>query len=140
MKKKQQLAENNAAAGTQFLKANATRDNIVVTETGLQYEVLKKSDQTAQPTRTDTVKVHYHGTYINGKVFDSYIERGRPAVFPVSGVIPGWTEALLKMHVGDQWKLYIPSALAYGEAGYGQAIEPNTTLIFEVELLEIEEK
>ena len=103
---------------------------------GLQYEIIKAGTG-SKPKPEDQVKCHYHGTTIDGKVFDSSVDRGEPAVFPVNRVIPGWTEALQLMPVGSKWKLFIPSSLAYGEQGAGQDIKPNSTLIFEVELLEI---
>ena len=122
--------------GTEYLETNAKRDDISVTESGLQYEVLNKGDG-ATPTANSTVRVHYHGTLIDGTVFDSSYERGQPAEFPVGGVIKGWTEALQLMSVGDKLKLHVPHDLAYGEQGAGAAIGPFSTLIFDVELLEI---
>ena len=103
---------------------------------GLQYQVLKQGNG-AKPSATDKVKCHYHGTLINGTVFDSSVQRGQPAVFGVNQVIPGWVEALQLMPVGSKWRLFIPSNLAYGEHGAGEMIEPNSTLIFDVELLDI---
>lgn len=103
---------------------------------GLQYQVLKQGNG-AKPKATDKVKCHYHGTLINGTVFDSSVQRGQPAVFGVNQVIPGWVEALQLMPVGSKWRLFIPSNLAYGEQGAGEMIEPNSTLIFDVELLDI---
>ena len=102
----------------------------------MQYEVLKTGDGT-KPKASDKVKCHYHGTLINGTVFDSSVQRGEPATFGVSQVIPGWVEALQLMNVGSKWRLFIPSELAYGERGAGETIEPNSTLVFEVELLDI---
>jgi FKBP-type peptidyl-prolyl cis-trans isomerase FklB len=102
----------------------------------LQYQILKKG-QGAKPAATDKVKCHYHGTLINGTVFDSSVQRGEPAVFGVSQVIKGWVEALQLMEVGSKWRLFIPSDLAYGEQGAGNAIEPNSALVFDVELLDI---
>jgi FKBP-type peptidyl-prolyl cis-trans isomerase FklB len=102
----------------------------------LQYEIITEGDG-PKPKATDQVKCHYHGTLIDGTVFDSSVQRGEPAVFPVNGVIQGWVEALQMMPVGSKWKLFIPSELGYGERGAGQAIAPHSTLIFEVELLEI---
>jgi FKBP-type peptidyl-prolyl cis-trans isomerase len=127
----------NAKAGAEFLANNAKRKGVVTTASGLQYEILKKADG-PKPSKEDTVKVHYHGTLIDGTVFDSSVERGDPAEFPVGQVIAGWTEALQLMPVGSKWKLFIPSKLAYGERGAGEDIGPNSTLIFEVELLGIE--
>lgn len=128
--------EENLKAGEAFLAENANRPEVKTTESGLQYEVLKSGDGPS-PAATDKVKVHYHGTLIDGTVFDSSVDRGQPASFPVNGVIPGWVEALQLMSVGDKWKLYIPSGLAYGPRSAGPTIGPNSTLIFEVELLEI---
>lgn len=127
----------NAKAGVEFLANNAKRDGVTTTASGLQFEILKKADG-PKPTKEDSVKVHYHGTLIDGTVFDSSVDRGEPAEFGVGQVIAGWTEALQLMPVGSKWKLFIPSKLAYGERGAGEDIGPNSTLIFEVELLEIE--
>jgi len=136
--KNKAFAESNLKAGADFLAANATKDGVKTTATGLQYKVIK-SGTGASPQKTDTVKVHYHGTLIDGTVFDSSVQRGQPVTFPVSGVIPGWTEALQLMKVGDKWQLFIPPNLAYGEQGPpGSKIGPNSTLLFEVELLGIE--
>jgi len=110
---------------------------VVSLPSGLQYEILTDGNG-AKPKATDKVKCHYHGTLIDGTVFDSSVQRGQPAVFGVSQVIRGWVEALQLMSVGSKWRLFIPSNLAYGEQGAGGAIEPNSTLIFEVELLGIE--
>jgi FKBP-type peptidyl-prolyl cis-trans isomerases 1 len=126
----------NKKAGEEFLSINKGKDGVVELPSGLQYQVLKKGTG-AKPAAEDSVKCHYHGTLVNGAVFDSSVERGEPAVFGVSQVIPGWVEALQLMETGSKWKLFIPSDLAYGENGAGGAIEPNSTLIFEVELLEI---
>lgn len=128
--------ENNKKAGAEFLSINRNREGVVELPSGLQYQVLKKGAG-AVPTANDKVECHYHGTLINGQVFDSSVERGAPAEFGVSQVIPGWVEALQLMPVGSKWRLFIPSTLAYGEQGAGQAIEPNSTLIFDVELLNI---
>lgn len=122
-------------AEVEFLTANGARAEINQTDSGLQYEVLTKGEG-AIPAATDTVRVHYHGTFIDGSVFDSSVMRGEPAEFPVTGVIKGWVEALQLMPVGSKWKLYVPHNLAYGEQGAG-AIPPCATLVFEVELLEI---
>ncbi len=131
--KKQQV---NIEAGKKFLDENAKREGVVTTSTGLQYEVLKEGSGDS-PKETDQVTVHYHGTLIDGTVFDSSVDRGQPATFPVNGVIPGWVEALQLMNTGAKYKLFIPSDLAYGERGAGGAIGPHATLIFEVELISI---
>jgi FKBP-type peptidyl-prolyl cis-trans isomerase FklB len=124
------------AAGAEFLAANATKEGVQVTESGLQFEVISLGEG-EKPSAESTVSVHYHGTLVDGTVFDSSVERGQPAEFPVGGVIAGWTEALQLMPVGSKYKLTIPSELAYGERGAGAAIGPHSTLVFEVELLEI---
>ncbi len=134
--KQAEQAKVLAAEGEQFLAENAKRDEVTVTESGLQYEVLQ-SGEGAKPDASSTVRTHYHGTLINGNVFDSSYERGQPAEFPVGGVIKGWTEALQMMSVGSKWRLYVPYDLAYGERGAGGAIGPYATLIFDVELLDI---
>lgn len=126
----------NVEAGQKFLDENAKRDGVVTTATGLQYEVLEEGSGDS-PKETDNVTVHYHGTLIDGTVFDSSVDRGQPATFPVNGVIPGWVEALQLMNPGAKYKLFIPSNLAYGERGAGGAIGPNATLVFEVELISI---
>ena len=128
--------EANSEAGKVFLEENAKREEVTTTASGLQYEVLEEGEGDS-PKATDEVEVHYHGTLIDGSVFDSSVERGQPATFPVNGVIPGWVEALQLMSPGAKYKLFIPSDLAYGERGAGQMIGPNTTLIFEVELISI---
>ncbi len=127
---------SNIEAGKTFLAENAKKENIVELESGLQYEILNEGTG-EKPKATDQVKCHYHGTLIDGTVFDSSVERGEPAVFPVNGVIQGWVEALQLMPTGSKWKLFIPSDMAYGDKGAGQAIAPHSTLIFDVELLEI---
>lgn len=130
-------AKAKLAEGAKFLEENKKKEGVQVTSTGLQYKVLKAGDG-ASPKATSQVSVHYEGKLINGQVFDSSIRRGEPATFPVNRVIPGWTEALQRMKVGDKWQLFIPSNLAYGEqGGPGGAIGPNETLIFEVELLSV---
>lgn len=124
------------AAGEEYLKNNAARENVVVTDSGLQYEILNQGD--GQPVlKENTVKVHYHGTLIDGTVFDSSVDRNNPATFPVTGVIPGWVEALQLMKVGDKYRLTIPYQLAYGANGAGGAIPPYATLVFDVEVLDI---
>jgi len=129
--------EKNLKAGKAFLAENAKKDGVKTTATGLQYKVLK-SGTGASPQKTDTVKVHYSGMLIDGTVFDSSVQRGGPITFPVSGMIPSWTEALQLMKVGDKWLLFSPANLAYGERSPGPMIGPNSTLLFEVELLGIE--
>lgn len=131
-----EAASEATAAGDAYLADNAAREGVSVTESGLQYEVLTAAEGDS-PTADDTVSVHYVGTLINGTEFDSSIARGEPATFPLSGVIPGWTEGLQLMSVGSKYRFVIPSSLAYGARGAGQAIGPGETLIFEVELLEI---
>lgn len=128
--------KDSIAAGDKFMAENAKRENVTTLSSGLQYEILKKGNGPI-PTDTDRVKVHYHGTLINGTEFDSSIERGEPAVFGVTGVIKGWTEALKLMPVGSKWKLYVPYDLAYGGQDRG-TIKPFSNLIFEIELLGIE--
>ena len=121
-----------------YLEENAEKEGVVTTSSGLQYEIILSSNNENKPQETDTVTVHYHGTLIDGTVFDSSIDRGETISFPLNMVIPGWTEALQLMNVGDKWKLTIPSKLAYGERGEPRAgIGPNSTLIFEVELIKI---
>ena len=130
------VADENKKAGEQFLTANRNKPGVKETESGLQYKVLKAGTG-KQPAPTDTVSVHYRGTLIDGTEFDSSYGRGQPASFPVNGVIPGWQEALPMMKEGAKLELYIPSELAYGERGAGGNIGPNSTLVFEVELLEV---
>jgi FKBP-type peptidyl-prolyl cis-trans isomerase len=125
------------AAGTKFLAENAKREGVKTTASGLQYEIVKPGDG-AKPVPTDKVNVHYHGTLTSGKVFDSSVQRGEPITFGVQEVIKGWTEGLQLMSVGSKFKFFIPSDLAYGDAGAGADIGPGETLIFEVELLKIE--
>lgn len=130
-------ARNNLEDGRKFLAENKTKDGVKETESGLQYKVLVEADG-QKPGDKDTVKVHYHGTLVDGTIFDSSVDRGEPTVFPVNGVIKGWTEALMMMPVGSKWRLFIPSELAYGERGTRGVIGPNATLIFDVELIGIE--
>jgi len=125
----------NAEAAKKFFAENGKKSGVKTLPNGLQYEVLK-AGKGASPKKTDRVKVHYHGTLLDGQVFDSSVQRGEPATFQVGEVIQGWVEALQKMKVGDKWKLYIPAELAYGNRGMGP-IEPGSALVFEVELLEI---
>ena len=134
MEKKSEAA---TAEGRAFLAENAKKSGITITATGLQYEVLTTGTGDVSPTPESTVTVHYTGTLVDGTVFDSSVQRGEPATFPVNGVIKGWTEALQLMKIGDKFKLYIPSELGYGAQGAGGSIPPHSVLIFEVELLEI---
>ena len=129
--------ESNIEIGAKFLEENKSKPGVKVTESGLQYKVIKEG-KGAKPTATDNVKVHYHGTLIDGTVFDSSVDRGEPISFPLNGVIAGWTEGVQLMSVGSKYKFFIPYTLAYGERGAGEAIKPYSTLIFEVELLGIE--
>ncbi|WP_202983594.1 FKBP-type peptidyl-prolyl cis-trans isomerase [Ferrimonas lipolytica] len=129
-------AKEAAGEGEAFLAENAKRDGVTVTESGLQIEILTQGEG-EKPTAESTVRCHYHGTFTDGRVFDSSVDRGEPADFPVGGVIAGWTEALQTMPVGTKVKLAIPHNLAYGEQGAGGAIPPFAALVFEVELLEI---
>ena len=129
-------AKVKSAEGEAYLAENAKRDEVTVTESGLQYEVLATGEG-EKPTAASTVRTHYHGTFINGDVFDSSVDRGQPAEFPVGGVIAGWTEALQLMTEGSKWRLYVPYNLAYGERGSQGAIPPYATLVFDVELLAI---
>ena len=132
-----QVAEKRKKDGEAFLAANGKKQGVVTLSSGLQYKVLK-SGNGATPRIIDRIKAHYRGSLTNGVEFDSSIRRGQPAVFPVRGVIRGWTEALLRMKVGDKWRLFVPSEMAYGERGFPPAIGPNAVLIFEIELLEIQ--
>ncbi|WP_449280217.1 FKBP-type peptidyl-prolyl cis-trans isomerase [Litoribrevibacter euphylliae] len=135
------LNDENLRLGEDFLKTNGERDVVTVLESGLQYEILKNGDEgAATPEASDMVTTHYHGTLVDGTVFDSSVDRGQPATFPVGGVIKGWIEALQMMKVGDKWKLYVPANLAYGAQSPSPKIPPNSALIFEVELLSIKGK
>lgn len=128
-----------AQAGVRFLENNGQRPEVMITSSGLQYEVLEEGEAGADsPRASDTVTVHYHGTLIDGTVFDSSVERNQPATFGLNQVISGWTEGVQLMKVGDKYRFYIPPELAYGETGAGGIIGPNATLIFDVELLEIQ--
>ena len=128
--------ERNKEAGEEFLKINGHKTGVVTLPSGLQYEVIKMGDG-PKPELTDTVECHYHGTLINGQVFDSSMDRGQTAKFPLQGVIKGWTEILQLMPVGSKWKVTIPSDLAYGDRGAGEMIQPGSTLIFIIELIDI---
>lgn len=133
---KSAASEVNLNEGKQFLAENAKRDEVTVTESGLQYRVIKEGAG-AKPSATDTVETHYEGKTLDGKIFDSSVKRGTPASFPVNGVIKGWQEALQMMAVGTKLELFVPSDLAYGPEGMGGAIGPHAVLVFEVELLAI---
>ena len=130
------LGEANKKAGAEFLAANAKKEGVKTTASGLQYKVIDEGAGKI-PAATDKVKVHYRGTLVDGEEFDSSYKRGEPAVFPVNGVIKGWTEALQLMKEGSKFQLFIPAELAYGERGAGPVIGPNSTLIFEVELVAV---
>jgi len=136
-KRMAEVAARNKKDGEAFLAENGKKEGIVTTKSGLQYKVLKEG-KGAMPKGTDTVKTHYHGTLLDGSVFDSSVERGEPATFQVNEVIKGWTEALQLMKVGSKVQIFVPAELGYGERGAGADIGPNCTLIFEVELLGIE--
>ncbi|WP_261844077.1 FKBP-type peptidyl-prolyl cis-trans isomerase [Aliamphritea ceti] len=130
-------AKKAAAEGEIYLEKNSQREEVFVTDSGLQYEVITAGEEGEKPSRESTVRVHYHGTFPDGKVFDSSYERGQPAEFPVGGVIAGWTEALQLMTPGTKFRLYVPYQLAYGAQGSQGAIPPYATLVFDVELLAI---
>ena len=133
---RRKAVERNKAAGEEFLKINGHKAGVVTLPSGLQYEVIKMGDG-EKPQLTDTVECHYHGTLINGQVFDSSMDRGQTAKFPLQGVIKGWTEILQLMPVGSKWKVTIPSDLAYGDRGAGEMIQPGSTLVFIIELIGI---
>lgn len=133
------LGEKNKKEGETFLAENKKKDGVKTTASGLQYKIIKAGNG-AKPKATDTVTVNYRGTLIDGKEFDSSYKRGEPASFPLNGIVPGWTEALQLMPVGSKWQLFLPSGLAYGEHGSGREIGPNATLVFEVELVSINNK
>ncbi|MBL4832512.1 MAG: FKBP-type peptidyl-prolyl cis-trans isomerase [Alcanivorax sp.] len=136
--RKQKALEDEAAqASVAFLEENAKKDGVTVTESGLQYEVITAVEEGKSPEATDKVRVHYHGTLTSGEVFDSSVERGEPAEFPVNGVIRGWVEALQLMKEGEKWKLTIPAELAYGARSPSPKIPANSALVFEVELVKI---
>jgi FKBP-type peptidyl-prolyl cis-trans isomerase FklB len=136
MNMKSEKATANLKAGEDFLEQNKKREGVITTASGLQYEVLNEGIG-AKPKATDKVKCHYHGTLINGSIFDSSVQRGQPATFPLNMVIKGWTEALQLMSVGSKYRLFLHPSLAYGERQTGSVIGPNSTLIFDVELLDI---
>jgi FKBP-type peptidyl-prolyl cis-trans isomerase FklB len=133
---REQRAQTNLVAGREFLAKNAGNADVVVLPSGLQYRVLD-SGTGAQPGAGDRVRVHYHGTLLDGTVFDSSVDRGQPVDFSLTAVIPGFRESISRMRVGDRWQVFLPSALAYGEEGAGTAIGPNETLTFEIQLLDI---
>ena len=135
-KSKAEKASGNKKLGLEFLAANKNKPGVVTLPSGLQYSIIKAGTG-PKPAITDQVRVHYHGTTIDGKVFDSSVDRGQPIELSVNGVIPGWTEALQLMPVGSKWKLFIPSTLAYGDQQAGPMIAPGSTLVFDVELLDI---
>ena len=135
-KKQQKESESVIEKGISYLQENAKREGVITLESGLQYEIINDGSG-LKPNIDDNVTTHYHGTLVDGTVFDSSVDRGEPASFPVGGVIKGWTEALQLMNVGSKWKLYVPYDLAYGERGAGAQIGPYSTLIFEVELISI---
>jgi FKBP-type peptidyl-prolyl cis-trans isomerase FklB len=139
MAKQEELAKKNKKEGEAFLAGNKKKEGVKILSSGLQYKVVKAGTG-KKPKLTDTVTVNYRGTLINGTEFDSSLRRGQPASFQVNGVIPGWTEALQLMEEGAKWQLFIPSNLAYGERGAGRDIGPNATLIFDIELISIQEK
>ena len=136
VKLQEEQVKLNKKAGEEFLRINKEKSEVITLPSGLQYEILKKGTG-AKPKASDKVKCHYHGTLINGTVFDSSVQRGEPATFGVSQVIQGWVEALQLMEKGSKWRLFIPSDMAYGKRGAGDIIGPDSTLIFEVELLDI---
>ncbi|MFY0676258.1 MAG: FKBP-type peptidyl-prolyl cis-trans isomerase [Neptuniibacter sp.] len=134
----EEASKEASAEGEAFLAENAKRDGVVVLESGLQYEIIEAGEEGSEkPSKESKVRTHYHGTFIDGKVFDSSYDRGQPAEFPVGGVIAGWTEALQLMNKGAKWKLFIPYGLAYGAQGSPGGIPPYSALVFDVELLEI---
>jgi FKBP-type peptidyl-prolyl cis-trans isomerase FklB len=130
------VSEQNRKEGEAYLEENKQKDGVQVLKSGLQYKVIQAGIG-PKPTPADVVSVHYRGSFINGSIFDSSYERGKPQVFPVNRVIPGWSEALQHMQVGDKWQIVVPHYLAYGEAGFGNEIGPCTTLVFEMELIGI---
>ena len=133
---RRKAVEQNQAAGEEFLKINGLKKGVVTLPSGLQYEILREGNG-PKPSLTDSVECHYHGTLINGQVFDSSMDRGQTATFPLQGVIKGWTEILQLMPVGSKWKVTIPADLAYGDRGAGEMIQPGSTLIFIIELISI---
>lgn len=136
--KKKEQAEKNLNEGLAFLAENKNKPGVVTTPSGLQYEVLFQAETEKRPTATSSVTCHYEGKLLNGKVFDSSVQRGMPATFPLNGVIAGWTEGLQYMNVGSKYRFFIPSELAYGNRQVSSDIGPNSTLIFDVELIAIQ--
>jgi FKBP-type peptidyl-prolyl cis-trans isomerase FklB len=135
------FAEENKKSSEAFMSENKNKEGVITLTSGLQYKMLAKGqDSSAHPTPLDFVKIHYRGSFVDGRVFDSSYQRGQPHIFPLNRVIPGWVEALQLMTVGDKWQIFIPAYLAYGEMGFGQEIGPNMALVFEIELLGINEK
>ena len=135
------IAEENKKRSEAFMADNKTKEGVVTLSSGLQYKALASGPGSGDhPTPLDFVKIHYRGSFTDGRVFDSSYQRGQPNVFPLNRVIPGWTEVLQKMKVGDKWQVFIPAYLAYGEMGFGQEIGPNMALVFEIELIAINEK
>ncbi len=137
-KRKQELAAKNLKEGQDFLEENGKKEGVVTLENGLQYEIITEAEG-PKPSITSKVKCHYHGTTIHGEVFDSSVKRGAPATFPLNRVISGWTVGVQLMSVGSKYRFFIPAWLAYGEEQISKEIGPNSTLIFEVELLEIQD-
>lgn len=137
--KQKQKGDANIAIGKKFLEENKSKPGVKVLPDGMQYLIMKEGTG-PMPALTDTVTVHYHGTLIDGTVFDSSVDKGQPIEYPVSGFIKGWQEALTMMKVGSKWKLFVPSELAYGDRASGPKIQPNSTLVFEMELLAIKGK
>ncbi|MBU0992829.1 MAG: FKBP-type peptidyl-prolyl cis-trans isomerase [Proteobacteria bacterium] len=136
-KKQMAAVEKNLIQGNAFLEENRKKENVITTESGLQYKILRKGSG-KKPLSTDDVVTHYEGKTIDGKIFDSSYKRGTPASFPVSGVIKGWQEVLQLMEEGAKWEIFVPSDLAYGQAGSGGTIEPHSTLIFTIELIAVQ--
>lgn len=130
------LSQHNREEGDKFLENNKNQEGVISLKSGLQYKVLEKGHG-KKVTAADVVSVHYRGKFIDGSIFDSSYEKGQPQTFPINRVIPGWSEALQLMQVGDKWEIYVPHYLAYGESGFGNEIGPCTTLIFELELMNI---
>jgi FKBP-type peptidyl-prolyl cis-trans isomerase FklB len=135
-KKRTELVDKNKAEGAKFLEENKKKPGVMTTPSGLQYQVIKEGTG-PKPKPTDQVQVHYHGTLLNGTVFDSSVDRGQPITHSASGFVAGWNEAISMMNEGSKWRVWLPSDIGYGDAGAGQSIPPGSTLQFEVELLKI---